>query len=220
MSTLDIPDSPESIAAFEQARQQFEQIAALGSEAPIDAFPDDTAKVQRDLAAWEADRYGIVSDERRALGIIEEQTEAWIAAGDQEGDEPLNEALDGLGDVCVYAAQLATGNRLAIGPILDLATLYTLPANIPGGATPTIGGGMLAQAVLKHAQKIRGVDRDVYQRRLVRSIAMCIARVIDDIQMTHAKRVKVRDIFHVVAREVMERKQGHPSIPTTTGAPT
>jgi hypothetical protein len=212
MSTIDIEDTAESIAAFEQSRAQFEEMCAR--EGDRETHLDETCSVQTQLSAWQSAHYGgPQSDERMALGIVEEMTEAWIAAGDVDAPEPLADALDGLGDVCVYAAQLATSNRLAIGPILDLARIYTSPGFVPGKASPAIGSGMLAQSVLKHAQKIRGVDRDVYQRRLVRSIAMCVARVVDDIEMTHAKRIKVRDIFHVVAGEVMERKKGHPSIP-------
>jgi hypothetical protein len=212
VSTIDIVDTAESASAFDQSVSQFVDMCSVGDTS--DAHIDETCATQTKLAAWQSENYGgPQSDERMALGIVEEMTEAWMSAGDDELPEPLADALDGLGDVCVYAAQLATSNRLAIGPILDLARVYTSPGMVPGKASPTIGPGMLAQAVLKHAQKIRGVDRDVYQRRLVRSIAMCVARVVDDIEMTHAKRIKIRDIFHVVAGEVMERKQGHPSIP-------
>lgn len=221
MSTIDIKDTPESIATFALARETFETFAFTPASAMSEPgavghlLPDSTFRTQALVAAWQTDRYGIVSDERQALGVIEELTETWMAAGDQENRDSFEDSLDGLGDVCVYASQLATGNRLAIGPIIDLARVYTKPANIPGGFTPMIGAGMLAQSVLKHGQKIRGMGNpDAYRRRLVRALAMCIAKAIDDIEMCHGTSVDARKVFEIVAREVMERKAGHPSIPT------
>lgn len=213
MSTIDVPETEESKAAYAIARQQFEAFAAGWREGVVD---DPSAKVQCELIAWQTEHYGIVSQERQALGIIEEMTETIMAC--DSDDEPTENALDGLGDVCVYASNLATNNRLAIGPILDLARVYTQASRLPGRLSPQIGTGMLAQCVLKGAQKIRGMaDLDVYRSRLVRAIAMCIARTVDDIEMTQAIVVDIRDIFEIVANEVMKRGQGHPSIPVTTG---
>lgn len=194
---------PAVLAAHKLARERFEAWAANDASDPPP--PDPIDAIQIALMRWERDRFGIQGSERHALGIIEETVETFLA------DDPTKteEALDGLGDTCVYSAQLCTGNRLALAPILDLARVFTRRQH-----HGMIAHGVLAQVVLKGAQKIRGLDDvDRYRVRLVGAIAMCIAKAIDDVELMHDIAVKPGEVLLVVAREVLSRGEGHDAIP-------
>lgn len=194
---------PAVIAAHKLSRDRFEAMAANDATDPDPDDPIDA--IQLALMRWERKRFGLVIGEHHTLGIIEEMAETFLAdtANSAEG------ALDGLGDTCVYAAQLCTGNRLAIGPILDLARLFTARQ-----MRLLVASGVLAQVVLKGAQKIRGLDdENRYRLRLVGAIAMCIAKAIEDVEMMHDIAVRPADVLLVVAREVLQRGEGHDAIP-------
>jgi hypothetical protein len=158
------------------------------------------------LYRWQVSRFGLQSDERFALGIIEELGETFEA---EDGEH----ALDGLGDVCVYASQLCTNNRLAIGPILDLARVLQARQEVQ----PLLAVGKLAHVVLKHAQNIRGKgDRNVYRIGLVECIALCIAKAIDDCEVMHELQIKsTPHVFSIVGTEVLARGAGHEAIPAS-----
>lgn len=193
-------------AALGQARARFETFAGMGHpELPPDA--NDATQVL--LYRWQVNRFGLQSDERMALGVIEEIGETFEAGVSDDADP--NEALDGLGDVCVYAAQLCTSNRLAIGPILDLAKVM----QARGEVQPLLAVGKLAHAVLKHAQKIRGKgNHAVYQALLVEHLSQCIAKAADDCEIMHGLTVNsIPGVFQIVANEVMQRGAGHAAIP-------
>jgi hypothetical protein len=143
---------------YTTARANFESWAAL--DAPhLPADPVDAMQVQ--LARWQAANFGPQSDERFALGVLEEcgELDAAIEAAD---------AIDALGDVLVYAGQLATSNRLALGPLL-------VPVGKAGRLLATAGN--LSHVVLKRAQRIRGGAGSIDQYRA--DLASAIARVAD-----------------------------------------
>lgn len=200
MSNLAEPfdDDPAVLAAHDSALATFATWCD-GVE------PDDTVgAAQLGLMRWQRAKFGDQPDERMALGIIEELVETFDA-GDHAED-----AVDGLGDVCVYASQLATNNRLAIAPIIDLARTFTARRDI----IALRASGVLAQVVLKGSQKIRGLDdRTRYRTRLVGAIAMCISKAMEDVEMIHVLDVKVAGVFVTIANEVMKRGDGHPGIP-------
>ena len=196
-----------TIAACSLAREQYERIAAIGADDPL---PDDIVNaMQVRLMRWQRDRFGGDQlDERMALGIIEEQIETF----DAEEPDQTEDALDGLGDTMVYAGQLAIANRLALSPILDLARVFTRRGDIRLIRSP----GVLAQVVLKGAQKIRGMaDRDLYRLRLVGALAMCIGHAIDHVEILHPQTAPVLPgkVYEIVGGEVLQRAQGHDAIP-------
>jgi hypothetical protein len=161
------------------------------------------------LARWQNTHFGPQSDERCALGVIEELGETFDADANTEN------ALDGLGDVIVFASQLATANRLAIGPIIDLGRVYSSHGV---AIIPLRSAAMLAQTVRQGAQRVRGLgDRQQYRSRLVRSLAACIAKAIDDVEIVHGISIDARKIFLVVGEEVLKRAAGHDAIPVVSG---
>lgn len=195
---------PAVLAAHALARQRFEEWAANGADDPPP--PNATDALQIQLMRWERRMFGNVPSVMHALGVIEEMTETFLA----DMPNSAEGALDGLGDTCVYAAQLCTGNRLALGPVLDLARVFTSRSGLKLLTAP----GVLAQVVLKGAQKIRGLDdENRFRTRLVGALAMCIAKAIDDVEVMHDVRVRVAEVFGVVAGEVLARGAGHDGIP-------
>jgi hypothetical protein len=199
-------DDPSVIAAHKLARDAFE---AMATNHPSDPQPTDPIDaIQLALMRWQRAKFGDQIDERMALGIIEEMAETFLSDA-----PPLAEqALDGLGDVCVYAAQLCTSNRLALSPLLDLARMLTRRQNT--AKLLPVAYGVLAQTVLKGSQKIRGLD-DVqrFRLRLIGSLALCIAKAIDDVEIMHDVKVRAGEVLLVVAREVLARGAGHDAIP-------
>ncbi len=143
------------------ARARFEEWAGLyAPHLP----PDPVDAMQVRLARWQVLNFGPQSDERFALGVLEECGELDEAYEDGNGEA----AVDALGDVLVYAGQLAISNRLALGPLL-----------VPVGKAPrlTVAAGRLAHVVLKRAQRIRRGAGSVEQYRA--DLAAAIARVAD-----------------------------------------
>lgn len=194
-------------AALKLARERFESWATNDVGDPLPPDPVDAIQIQ--LFRWQRERFGLYPDAFMALGVIEEMSETFLAGTPSK----TGEALDGLGDVQVYAAQIATANRLAIGPIIDLARVFTTRT----GLIPLTAPGVLAQVVLKHAQKIRGLDdHERYIKRLVGALALCIAKAIDDVEIMHDVVAKPAEVLLVVAREVLERGAGHDAIPKAT----
>lgn len=194
-------------AAVRLAREGFEAIAIYDGPADVGT----TTGMQIALMRWQRDRFGDqdAHDLKMALGVVEELGETF-AAGTAE------EALDGLGDVCVYAGQLLISNRLAIEPVLDLARVFVAAG---GDLVPMLAAGNLAHTVLKGSQKIRGMaDPEVYRAKLVECVALCIAKAIDDCEIGHGLMVRAAEVYHVVGLEVMQRKAGDAMIPAT--APT
>lgn len=194
-------------AAVRLAREHFETFA--GHNEPADVGTTDGMQIA--LMRWQRDRFGEqdAHDLKMALGVVEELGETF-AAGTAE------EALDGLGDVCVYAGQLLISNRLAIEPVLDLARVFVAAG---GDLVPMQAAGNLAHAVLKGSQKIRGMaDPETYRAKLVECLALCIAKAIDDCEIGHGLVVRAAEVYHVVGLEVMQRKAGDAMIPAS--APT
>jgi hypothetical protein len=217
------------------ARKIFESWASIGgNELPAD--PLDAMQVQ--LMRWQRAKFGDQPDERMALGVIEEVTESDTA-------ESIDESFDALGDVAVYSSQLLTNNRLAIKPLLQLAQMYQIqlleatatatPKTTQELAESTAAGplmqiakvqGQLAQVILKGAQKIRGMDdRDRYHKRLLGSLAWCLARCAATatyrVSMATPEDEKIvvtsiADVFLVIGNSVCARSEGHDAIPKLT----
>lgn len=213
-----IPESRRGavIAAHKIARDAFEEWAVL--DAPhLPAHEIDSMQVR--LARWQVDRFGGPPvDALMALGIVEELGETADAAveGAETVDGGGEQAVDGLGDVMVYAAQICTANRLAIRPILDLARVYTRHTDT--GHRPIMtAAGVLAHVVLKHTQAIRGLgDPTIYRVRLVDAIALCIGKAIDEVEIGHNLDVAAPGVLLQVGKEILERKQGDAMIPAPT----
>jgi hypothetical protein len=122
---------------------------------------DRVDAMQVELVRWRIANFGIQSDELIALGVVEE-------CGELAEATTSDAAIVALGDVLVYAGQLATNNRLAISPLL-------VPV---GKAVPMmVAAGRLANVVGKRAQRIRRGAGTVEQYRA--DLAEAIARVAD-----------------------------------------
>jgi len=206
--------------ACQDALKAFETWAAIDKgDLPEDAV--DAMQIR--LMRWQRDRFGLQTDERLALGIIEEVTETDIASD-------ANEAFDGLGDACVYSSQIATNNRLAIRPIIALAhhMVVELIAERaaqreqpgPGSMLPIIiAPGILAQVALKRAQKVRGLDDDSkYRLQLTGALAACIAHCTIGVMTKGVpiEQYRIEDVFLEVGEAVSQRNVGHDAIPKDT----
>lgn len=195
----------DAVEATQHAGRVFEQWAGMNApELP----PDPTDAMQVTLARWQNDRFGDVpaTDCHMALGVIEELGEAF------DEDATAEDAIDALGDVMVYSSQLCTANRLAVGPVIDLACLYLKAGHCHGSAV-TIAG-MLAHVALKHAQNIRGLGPvEAYRPRLVDALALMIAKALEDCTLAHELVVDPRGVFAVIGGEVSTRKPGDAMIP-------
>lgn len=189
--------------AFQEARSIFESWASIGSgELPQD--PIDAMQVL--LMRWQVDRFGLQPDERMALGVIEEITEIALA-------ESADEAYDGVGDVLVYGGQLACSNRLAIRPIIHLAEFLDGRHKLLG----LHAQGILAQVVLKGAQKVRGLDdKERYQFRVTAALALAIHEAKTLLIASpgpHSLDVQLDNIYIKVGGEVAMRGAGHDAVP-------
>jgi hypothetical protein len=131
-----------AVAHLSAAR--FAEYAAM--KAP-DLPPDPVQAAQVRAHRWGVQNFGCELGERYVLGLVEEYAELADAYEEDKFKE--------LGDVLVCAAQLCTCYRL------DFSTLLAdAPAQPPDLAMGTMlrGIGLVARAVLKGAQKIRGMD--------------------------------------------------------------
>ncbi len=203
----DIPRERADCArdATEAARFAFNEWATIDHP---HVPPDMTDATQVLLARWQASRFATVptSDAIIGLGVIEELGEVF------DDDAEPTDAVDGLGDVQVYAAQLCTANRLAIRPVIALAALYRRTGvYLPN---PIAIAGRLAHVIGKNAQNTRGLGPvEAYRPALVDALAMMIAKALEDCELGHELTVNAAGVFQVIAREVMERKAGDAMIP-------
>lgn len=171
--------------------------AAWDTYATIDAprYPDDLwSAVQVQLYRWQVRNFDLQPASRFVLGIVEEVGELGEAA--ESGDEEA--ILDAIGDICVYATQLANAHRLDFGVLL-LATSERQPTQ-PVDVTL----GRIAHAVLKTEQRIRGYDNPEKGRREVaenlvsvlyrlRDQALILGSDLEEVYATVAARVLQRD---------------------------
>jgi hypothetical protein len=195
----------DAVEATARGASTFETWA--GVKAP-DLPSNEVDAMQVTLARWQNDRFANAptSDVHMALGVIEELGEAFDEDADAEA------AIDGFGDVMVYAAQLCTRNRLAVGPVIELAVSY-LQSNrcYP---QPICIAGMMAHIALKHDQGIRGLGpAEAYRPRLVDALAMMIAKALEICTIGHELIVDPLRVFLVIGAEVTQRKQGDAMIP-------
>lgn len=196
--------------AYALARTVFAQWATI--DAP-NVPPDTVDATQVRLCRWQEEQFGNVprTDAIMALGIVEELAETF------EADDEPEEAIDGLGDICVYAAQICTLNRMAFRPVLELATLYCVSAQDRKGMTPIEAAGQLTHVVGKHEQRTRGLgSMDAYGPALADAIALVIAKALEYCAIMHSLRIRAEGVFTAIAAEVMQRKAGDVMIPTVT----
>lgn len=213
---------PGVLLAYEASRKSFEKFAANGADDPQPADPVDAMQLQ--LMRWQRAKFGDQSDERMALGVIEETTESETAAD-------VGEAFDALGDASVYASQLCTNNRLAIGPIFKLCKDANFAAMLLNHSQ-----GMLSQVVLKRVQKVRGMDNDeMFRIRLIGCLAISIvrcglnahirtaedvgdavAKLVANGSKMFVKEINFNDVYLTVGGEVSQRGDGHDAIPKLT----
>lgn len=178
------------MTAYTTARARFESWAALDSPR-LPADPIDAMQVR--LLRWEqAQPFWRVSSLPVALGCGEE-------AGELADAECHAEIVDAVGDVAIYACQVATRHRLAFGAILasdsDVGHLDDEWRELLSAL------GRVQHLILKREQRIRiGAESDE-----VFGVALCnaIARLIGAV--TDAHGIDARDAFLRVAENVLAR---------------
>lgn len=155
------------------ARARFEEWAGLyAPHVP----PDPVDAMQVRLARWEqAQPFWRVSSLPVALGCGEE-------AGELADAVRHHEIVDAVGDVAIYACQVATRHRLAFGELLSAL-------------------GRVQHLILKREQRIRiGAESDeVFGEALAAALARMIAAITD------AHGIDARDAFLEVAERVLAR---------------
>lgn len=194
-----------AIEAWMAALSAFDLWAGIAAphlpENPIDAM-------QVRLARWQEELFSGVNhdDSIMALGVIEELGEAF------DHDAEAEDAVDALGDVMVYAAQLCTRNRLAMSSIVALANLYITEHLCH--QSPIAIAGRLAHVVGKHEQRTRGLGPvNAYRPALVDALALMIAKALEDCTIGHELVVDPAGVFIAIGNEVMARKAGDVMIP-------
>lgn len=214
------------IASFyARARERFEGFAAIDEgEYPTDVI--DAMQVR--LLRWQNRNFGTPTDCEIALGVFEEMGETVESAeasdediaSDRDGPGQDRDAklIDGLGDTCVYAGQLLASNRLAIGPVLELAAAKVVAWGeddaFPGSMASV---GRMAHLILKRTQRIRSGagDAEAYRSALVDRVAACLAYAI--LWSDRHGPGEVQSAYLSVGAEVMARDwKANP----TTGAAT
>jgi hypothetical protein len=188
-----------------QARERYNAMCMLGG---FDLPDDAVDAMQFKLMRWQREMFGLPSDEWMALGIVEESGEGF----DGQNAEA---AFDALGDVIVYAGQLAMCNRLAIGPVLALAdAIYGKDRE-----AQIVAVGALCHSVLKRSQNIREErDVEVYRAKLVEHLAKVIAHAMFTVEVFADVRPDPAKVYLTVGAEVLERKRGDKMIPATAPA--
>lgn len=157
------------------ARARFEEWAAI--DAPH-LPPDPVDALQVQLARWEvAQPFHVASALPVGAGCSEE-------AGELADAESHDEVEDAIGDLCIYAAQVATRNRLAMSAIFELADEVP-PAHAEGWRELCSAQGLVAHLVLKREQRIRegALPDEEYRERL----ALALAGLIGAAERAHDK---------------------------------
>lgn len=177
---------------YTTARATFESWAAL--DAPhLPADPIDAMQVR--LLRWEqAQPFWRVSSLPVALGCGEE-------AGELADAVRHHEIVDAVGDVAIYACQVATRHRLAFDEILDAASDSDLNHMHDEWRELLSALGRVQHLILKREQGIRiGAESDeVFGEALANAIARLIGAV------TNAHGIDARDAFLATAEQVLAR---------------
>lgn len=188
---------------YEQSRTRFERFAALdGRRLPVDAV--DAAQVQ--AARWQSASFPLSSctDEVIAHGVVEELGEMEEAAAGSAAER------DAVGDICVYAAQLLTANRMAVRCAIEAADAlcgsdHVEPPSLAAAAS------RLSRAVGKRAQRTRGMaDTEEWRRALFAALVGVLATA------HRFTGVDLASAFVEVTAEVIQRSIGHPAIPAAS----
>ncbi len=172
---------------YQASRDAFSKYA--GIDAP-EVPGGDIARYQVRLARWERAQFGIVDDTKLVLGIAEE-------LGEMDDAKTLVKRRDAIGDILIFACQLANSNRLDFGVLMESEEIEI---------TISSALGRLAHATLKASQGIRGYDDPEKRRRaiaeglwsLIGSLRL-FAHMVLDISGFH--QIFVETAEHVLKRE-------------------
>lgn len=132
---------------YHAARASFELFAGL--DAPhLPSDSDDALQVR--LARWHVSQFGAPRAEHLALGISEEAGEWWSSGNLAEED-------DAVGDVMVFACQLATLHRLSFADCNLKLPLQRSHSTLVAPLGRGVAVGLISHVVLKSAHGIRGL---------------------------------------------------------------
>ena len=157
------------MSAYTTARARFAAWAALDSPHlpadPVDAMQLRLARWEVRQPFWRADAAFV------ALGCCEE-------VGERASAESPDEIEDAMGDVAIYAGQVAMRNRLAMSGLFDAAD--ELPAlHADAWRNLCDAQGRVAHLALKRSQRIRegALPDEEYRARMATTIAALLGAV-------------------------------------------
>ena len=148
------------------ARTRFESFAAVHADRPAPEGIDPIDWLQVRLAAWEARQpFHVASALPVGAGCSEE-------AGELADAESPDEIEDAIGDICIYAGQVATRNRLAMSALFDYADELP-PICLDPWRELCAAQGKVAHLALKREQRIRAgaLPAEEYRERLALALA-------------------------------------------------
>ncbi len=161
-------------SVIEQASQQYEPEKR-----------DDLGEAQAVIYSKSGSVLSGVTEWRAILAVI-------ACSGEVFRETDAERAVDAFGSVLVNAAWLLAAHRLAIGPVLDLARVFTRRGDI----RPVEAPGKLALAALRRGSVVPGLYREL----LVDALAYSIAKALDDCEMVHEITIDVRELIIVVSK--------------------
>lgn len=190
-------DQPRAVAKFGQAREAFNAFVSM--DAP-DLPPATTDALQVQLLRWQTAMFGIPKPCEIACGIAEELGERTLADATAA---PYEDIEDAVGDVMIYATQLASARRLTIADCIAAGhpetglQFFRFPNTIMRGEQLLrIACGYLSHVQLKAEQNIRGMqDAEVARFGTFLGLAM----LMRGLWLTHGYAHGVRaggDILH------------------------
>lgn len=187
------------------AQNAFAEYAGLTGDVPKDYHP--VRVVQIDLARWERRSFPLQGGEDlvRAGGMAEELGELVDALEDASSWAAV---LDAVGDVMVYATQLATSHRLDFFALWAAAETLLLRDqmvfSLPHAALAMARGvGQANHVTIKSHGKIRGFDNRDRQR--LSMAASLVEVILGALRFTRLIPENLGDVYLVTARRVMKR---------------
>jgi len=116
------------------------------------------------------------------------------------GTEDSERAVEALGMLLVHISIIASAERLALPPIIELAGLFSLRSDVQ----PLHATGALALVVMStRSPFVMPPPKDAYQLALVQALALSIARGLDDCVLGHELVIDLPELYLKIGSEVI-----------------
>lgn len=173
---------------YQKSREQFNSYAAL--DAPH-LPPEHLSALQVRLTRWCNTQFGPQHSTIFALGICEE-------IGEFAEATERHDIIDAVGDVLVWATQLATNCRLDFGVLLNYG--YSPDAEPLKGLI--IAQARIAHVAIKEEQRIRGYDDS---ERVRTEVAENLVRLISNLRAVCNATLVLEQAYIDTAEHVLKR---------------